>query len=138
MSDDERREAALSAMAKLLGAWQAGAEAGPGGFPRPSQCGGALMRVTRDHAQQLAEMTHPGAIRWVVRAEFIPNDGEKHDWRVRCNGEITIDKLGYASALCPWCEGTERGVRAQLRQKLAEAAKSRSDDSGSKKSRWTR
>lgn len=122
----------------LLQAWAAGAKAGPGGFPRPSMCGGALMFVTRDEAMQLGAMTAPGAIRWNEDPQYMPNDGQRHSWRVRCRGEITTNKHGYMSALCPWCEGTEKAMRAKMRQRRDEAVLSSRGPTGSRRGGFTR
>lgn len=117
----ERREVPPQ-LTSLLDAWSAGAKAGPGGFPRPTMCGGALMFVTHPEAVQLEEMNDPGAIRWAIEAKYVPADGQRHSWRVRCRGEMTVSKHGYYSALCPRCEGTERAMRSKMRDRALQAS----------------
>lgn len=106
-------------------------------FRENTECGGALLYVTR---KQAIGMAAAGRVRWVQDPERIPEEG-RHSWRVWCQGEIlqvartaelppdatpeqraSAPKYVVNYGLCGNCCAAERGVRAHLRKEAAKAA----------------
>lgn len=78
--------------------------------PRPSYCGGAILRVSLDEYRQMER----NGVTWATRSEVFKDslDGGKALARVHCTGEA-VD--GFA--LCSSCSGHEANFRALLRDR---------------------
>ena len=110
------------ALTKLLSAWEHGAKLGYGGVERQTHCGGALLFVNRAEAVALENPNMPGHVRWKLNpSEHLPDDGQRHSWRVACGGDVMVLKSGVTAGLCSRCEGSERAMRTKARERKESA-----------------
>lgn len=110
MSDE--RKPVPPQLTKLLSSWAHGAQLGYGNVERQTHCGGALLWVNRAEAVALENPNMPGHVRWKIDpSEHLPDDGQRHSWRVSCGGEVAKLKNGAMAGLCAYCEGSERAIR---------------------------
>ncbi len=109
---------------------------GGAGYLENTECGGALLYVTK---KQAIAMAASGRYRWVQDPARMPDEG-RHSWRIACRGEImrvqrraelapdATDEQRAAAptytvtyGLCAACNGMELAMRKHLAKEAKDA-----------------